>query len=177
MLHRDNIEIYRGAIHTRKSYVTLLCQDSSPKRCVSPWRSRIWHRNRISICLRAAGGDVYQALKDMLKFLPRKQLLKFLLLDTCNSFGKPHHLTKWCQAPKVMATSPVLTVGRPTSPTSPYARALTPLVSTPRRCPCYAQDGLGVPSHALGKTRTVSQKGCVTMQKQGAQMYLEDTRT
>ena len=38
----------------------------------------------------------------------------------------------FAQAPKVMATSPVLTVGRPTSPTSPYARALTPLVSTPR---------------------------------------------
>lgn len=38
----------------------------------------------------------------------------------------------FAQAPKVMATSPVLSVGRPTSPTSPYARALTPLVSTPR---------------------------------------------
>lgn len=68
-----------------------------------------------------------------------------------------------CQAPKVMATSPVLTVGRPTSPTSPYARALTPLVSTPRITtvpmlrPGWAWSAQSCTWHLL--TSSVSQKG------------------
>ena len=151
----------RGAIHTRKSYVTLLCQDSSPKRCVSPKKMT----QKPNICMfKSCRWWCVPSAKRYAKISSKKTTSSiFLYWNTCNSFWKRASFDERCQAPKVMATSPVLTVGRPTSPTSPYARALTPLVSTPRITtvpmlrPGWAWSAQSCTWHLL--TSSVSQKG------------------
>ena len=96
----------------------------------------------------------------------------FLYWNTCNSFWKRASFDERCQAPQSNGNQP----GADGGATYKSYKSLCPGIDTvgcqrhaSRRCPCYAQDGLGVPSHALGTCwlPPFLRKGGVTMQKAG----------